>query len=333
MQKPNRHRSLFWPILLIGVGIVWLLVNFNVIAAVNFNSLLRLWPLILIVIGLDLLFGRHKPWSGALIGILTVGVVVVFLVFGPALGWTTANTGNAKVETFTTPLDKTTHANFVFYLSSQHVDLHALTNSTDLIHAEIGHTGIIDYTVSGTDTKTVQLSQRSDGSGWISFDFSMLNLKWDLGITSEIPVNLTMDGGSGSVNADLTGVKLQSLQASMGSGSSEFTLPASNSPYQAHIKSGSGSVNITLPSRTNLTLETDSGSGSLNINLPANAAVRIEVSDTGSGSLNIPSDLIHAGGSFAAQGTGTWQTSNYDTAAYKILIKVANRGSGSVNIH
>lgn len=333
MHNPNGHRSFFWPIILIGVGIVWLLVNLNIIAAVNLNTLLRLWPIILIVIGLDLLFGHKNEWMGALIGILTVGAVVGFLVYGPSLGWTAADTGNAKVETFSTPLEKTTSASFVFDLSSEPVDIHSLTNKTDLIYAEIGHAGIIDYTVSGANDKTVHIAQRSNGTNWLSFDLSMINLNWDLGITPEIPVSLTMDGGSGSVKTDLTGLKLKSLEATMGSGSSDFTLPETTSAYQARIESGSGSVNITLPGRTNLTLVLDSGSGSLNINLPANAAVRVEVSDTGSGSLNIPSDLIHSGGSFTTQGTGAWQTSSYDTAAFKILIKITNRGSGSVNIH
>ncbi len=333
MHNPNRHRSFFWPIILIGVGIVWLLVNLNIIAAVNLNTLLRLWPLILIVIGLDLLFGHNNEWMGALIGVLTVGAVVGFLVYGPTLGWTSTSTGNAKVETFSTPLEKTTSANFVFDLSSEPVDIHALSNKTDLIYAEIGHTGFIDYAVSGTDSKTVHISQRSDGTNWFSFDLSMINLKWDLGITPEIPVNLSMDGGSGSVRTDLTGLKLQSLEATMGSGSSDFTLPETTSSYQARIESGSGSVNITLPARTNLTLELDSGSGSLNIHLPVNAKVRVEVSDSGSGSLNIPNDLKSVSGALVASGTGTWQSDGYDTAASKILIKITNRGSGSVNIN
>lgn len=332
MRNPNRNRSFFWPIILIGAGLVWLLVNLNIIAPVSPNALLRLWPIILVVIGLDLLFGRNNQWMGALIGILAVGAVVGFLVAGPSQGWTTANTPNARVETFTTPLEKTSNANFEFDLASQHVDIHALNNTTDLINAEIGHTGIIDYSVSGTDTKNVRISQRSDGSGWFSFDFSMMDLKWDLGITPEIPVNVTMDGGSGSVTADFTGIKLQSLKAVMGSGSSDFTLPASTTSYQSRIESGSGSVNVTLPARTNLTLELDSGSGSLNIDLPAGAKVRVEVSDSGSGSLNIPNNLKNVNGTLVESGTGTWQSDGYDAAAYKILIKIINRSSGSVNI-
>ena len=57
----NNKRSLFWPILLIGVGIISLLVTFNVLPSISLRALIRLWPLILIIIGLQLIFGRRSP--------------------------------------------------------------------------------------------------------------------------------------------------------------------------------------------------------------------------------------------------------------------------------
>ena len=326
----HQHRSLFWPIILVGVGIVWLLVNLNVIAPVEFSSLLRLWPLLLVVIGLDLLLGRQNSWSGALLGVITIGALVVFLVLGPGLGWTTANVGNARVESFSTPLENTTQANFVFDLSSEHVNVYALNAPGELIVADIGHTGTIDYTVSGNGTRTVHLSQRSNGSGFV-FNLSSMNLKWNLGVTPEIPVNLTLNGGSGSVSADLTGLKLQSLQAAMGSGSADFTLPASPSPYQVQLKSGSGAVNFTLPSQTNLTISADNGSGSMSFNLPSNAEARVEMNGNSSSSLTLPPDFQSVTGS-AGNSTEAWQTSGYNTAAARILIRINAVGSGNITI-
>ncbi len=46
----------------IGVGVVWLLGNLGVLTTSSLVVLVRLWPLLLILIGLDLLFGR---WSSA----------------------------------------------------------------------------------------------------------------------------------------------------------------------------------------------------------------------------------------------------------------------------
>ena len=45
--EPQRgYRSMFWPILLIGVGVVVLLANMGVIGATNWWDMWRLWPIL-----------------------------------------------------------------------------------------------------------------------------------------------------------------------------------------------------------------------------------------------------------------------------------------------
>ena len=61
MNEKRRYRSLFWPMVLIGVGVVWLLGNIGVIRPASLGVLVSFWPLILIFIGLDILFGRRSP--------------------------------------------------------------------------------------------------------------------------------------------------------------------------------------------------------------------------------------------------------------------------------
>jgi hypothetical protein len=86
-EKRNfQYRSLFWPILLIGVGAFWLLANLDILPDVNFGFLLRLWPIALIAIGLDILFARRSPLLGALIGLAAVAAVIALVFFAPDLG-------------------------------------------------------------------------------------------------------------------------------------------------------------------------------------------------------------------------------------------------------
>jgi hypothetical protein len=84
-ESRPRYRSIFWPLVLIAVGALWLLSNFNVISGSNLFALLRLWPLLLIAIGLDILFGR-RPLISALLAVATVGALVVAVIFAPQLG-------------------------------------------------------------------------------------------------------------------------------------------------------------------------------------------------------------------------------------------------------
>jgi hypothetical protein len=91
-------------------------------------------------------------------------------------------------------------------------------------------------------------------------------------------------------------------------------------------------VKIDLPAETDVVLSIDSGSGSVNINLPPASGFRIEIMDSGSGSMNIPARMEQVSGTSTSE-TGTWQTSGFDKAVNKIVIKIVNRGSGSISIH
>jgi hypothetical protein len=84
-ESRPRYRSIFWPLVLIAVGTLWLLSNFNVISGSNLFALVRLWPLLLIAIGLDILFGR-RPLISGLIAVVTVGAMVAAVIFAPQLG-------------------------------------------------------------------------------------------------------------------------------------------------------------------------------------------------------------------------------------------------------
>lgn len=130
---------------------------------------------------------------------------------------------------------------------------------------------------------------------------------------------------------DLTGLQLTSLQTDLGSGASTITLPQSKESYSVDIESGSGSVTVRVPDQASLSLSLDTGSGATSVHLPTNAAVRIEVNDDGSGSFDLPNDLVKAKDS-SDYDIGAWQTANYDSAQYKILIQILGQGSGSVSI-
>ena len=117
-KKDFRYRSLFWPILLIGVGAFWLLANLDILPDVNFRFLLRLWPVALIAFGLDVLFARKSPLLGALIGVGAVALVIALVFFAPDLGIETS--GELKTLEFSEPLGGADEARVVLDLESRH---------------------------------------------------------------------------------------------------------------------------------------------------------------------------------------------------------------------
>lgn len=323
----HHHRSFFWPTVLIGVGLIWLLVNLGVIAPFNVGTIVQLWPLLLIVLGLDILLGHRYAWIGSLMGLTLVAGVVAFLILAPRTGVVSDN--NMTTETFSEPVGSATSVNYNFETASEPVDIYALNDSKNLIDANLTHYGTIGFVVNGTTSKSIHLYENNNSSSWLNWNWSLDQLKWNIGLNPDVPASILLDGGSGSINADLSGLQLDSLTANLGSGSSSFTLPKSDKPLTASLDSGSGSVNVSLPENTSLTLRLQSGSGSVNISLPQETAVQVEVRNSGSGSLHLSSSLKQISGDGE---TGIWETEGYENAQVKILIQILDQGSGSISI-
>ena len=65
---------------------IWLLSEAKIFSSANLAVLFRLWPIVLIAFGLELLVGRGSRSISLLIGVGTVVLLLVLMVVGPALG-------------------------------------------------------------------------------------------------------------------------------------------------------------------------------------------------------------------------------------------------------
>ena len=244
MSVNQKRVSLFLPVILIGAGVILLLRNLGFLPAFNWSVLLRLWPLALVVLGLDLLFGYRAPWAGGLIGLLTVAAVAVFLFFSPVME--NNPPAGIKTEVVSKPLENTAHVQYYLDTSYPPVTISALPDSTDLVKATIVHRGQVHFDVKGDTDKTVTLSTSTEPGPWFSYDLGLGGQKWDIGLNPSVPTTLNLDGGSGALDLQLEGITLEALRADFGSGASKITLPDSPQPYQVDIESGSGSVELAL---------------------------------------------------------------------------------------
>lgn len=325
-NRPSHYRSFFWPIVLIGVGLIWLLANMGWIGTPNLAVLARLWPLLLIAAGLDLLIARRAPLVGALIGLLTLAAVIALLLAGPSLGL--APETNVRTDRYNAPTAGTSAAQVRLDLWSDPATVGAVSDPNNLIEIEATHTGEIDFRSSGEAEKTIQVSHRSgDSTFWFGIG---QDLHTDIRLSPQVPLNLFINVGSGSARLNLTELQLTALEVDGGSGSSDLNLPAGGEGYDARVQSSSGSMDIAIPDGAQVTLRLDTGSGSVTLEIPEDAAVRVEVRDDGSGSLNVTSALEQIERSGDDQ--GVWETPNFAGSARPIVVILDGVGSGSVSI-
>jgi hypothetical protein len=87
IRKPGAEQSdLFWPVLMIGLGLAAAISRLGGMSGFTFGSLFNLWPLLLIAVGIGLIFRNRSPWVGLVLGTLIVVGIFVVVFAGARLG-------------------------------------------------------------------------------------------------------------------------------------------------------------------------------------------------------------------------------------------------------
>jgi hypothetical protein len=89
-----KERSLFWPLVMIATGLVWVMINMGRIPVENLWALTHAWPFLLMAIGLGLILRSYWRLGGRLASLLIVVAAVLAIMFAPQLGWTTPQEWN-----------------------------------------------------------------------------------------------------------------------------------------------------------------------------------------------------------------------------------------------
>ena len=86
----EKRTSLFFPLALIATGVLWLLVQMNMIPAANLWALTHIWPFLLITLGVGMILRSFWEGAGLVVSALVVVGAVLAVVFAPQLGWADA---------------------------------------------------------------------------------------------------------------------------------------------------------------------------------------------------------------------------------------------------
>ncbi len=331
-SRPRGYRSLFWPVILIGVGVIWLLGNLGIVPPNSLWLLANLWPLLLIGIGADLIFARRIPLAGAAIAVVVVAVAIAALFLGPSLNLPQAKP--PQLATYSVPLEGNSNATVNLSFTSWSTTVNPLPASSDkLFDAQVYDQGNVRFSSTGSaGNANISLGTSGFGGIWIGPNMFSGDYRWTIGLSTKVPTDLTINASSGSSNVDLTGLQLTHLAYDGSSGSNNITLPSNAKTYDMSYHGSSGSGDINVPTDANLTMTVEGSSGSISIHLRGNPAVRVEVNDNGSGSVNVNGSLKRLSGS-SNQDQGVWESAGYANADQKILIIVNRVSSGSISIN
>jgi hypothetical protein len=297
-ERPPWRGGLVGPVILIALGIVFLLNNLGYLDWDIWDALLRLWPVLLIAIGLDLLIGRRSALGSALLVLLVVGGV------GAAIWWMglwLPSSAAIATETISQPLNGARSATIDIDMGAGQLQVGALSESDNLVEGTVvpgGGQVLRDFSLD-SDRATFKL--RSQGS-W-GFPFGQrrsARMEWNVMFNRDIPLRLSIDTGAGQAKLDLARLQLSALDINLGVGQTHLTLPE-RGQLQAHINGGVGETTVIVP---------------------AGMAARIEAT-AGLGQLQVLGNFERAG--------KLWISPGYDNASNRVEL-VVNGGIGQVTI-
>ena len=323
------YRSFFWPVILLGTGVIWLLSNLNIIPSENLWILLRLWPVLIIVAGLDVLFARRFPVIGALFALLVIGGVVYVLLFGA--DFDIEGKPDLQMQSFVVDGGNTTLANIDLNLSIHETFIHPLTDPTNLIDAQVNHFGEVDFSVTGEEHKWIRLTHRGVLSifPWFLPEVRDADLSWSISLSPEVPLNLSVDAGTGRSVIDLSGLHITRFELDGGTGASQVILGHSDTGYETYLDAGTGSLDIIFPEQSNQKVYLQGSTGRIKLQIPENSAVQIEVLRGGTGDLVLPAWISRVSGR-DGRGEGVYQSAGFNNADRQIIVVVENIRTGNI---
>jgi hypothetical protein len=296
---PRRRPSIVGPLILIVVGSVFLLENAGVLPRNTWQSLWRLWPVVLVLVGLELLVGQRVPWV-TLLGL----ALVVFALGFAATAYTGFRFGDEPSEvagrTVDVELGEAKQAAVTVRFGAGELDIGPLAGAPPGRLASMTYEGPEDERLQPTYTVQGELGRleyrldgwKSDQSFGPFFGGNFHSTNMQVSLNPAVPItSLTVQGGAADTEIDLRDLIVNNIDLQIGAATTDVRLPQSG-VTNLHISGGAATITL---------------------DVPENVAARI----THRGGL---STLEVNENRFPATGSNRYQSPNYDQATNKVDI-------------
>ena len=276
MRKYSRLGDLAGPVLLIGFGTLVLLINLGRIPVSLWSALSQLWPLALILIGLDLLIPRRSVLASILVAALMLGVV--FVGAGLALPALSNPPMAVDGEAVDVPSTGAAEADISLVSGAGSMWVEGLSGGDALLSGTVSVPGggRVEHRAD-TEGGTTTVLVKTTGVVIIPIQFGNGEV-WEIAIASEPELRLSTQMCAGEMHVDARGLNLEALDASTGAGEVEVMVPE-------------GRSSVTLSAAV----------GELTIRVPEGASVRLEASSL-AGDVHLPTGYEKVGGAYLSPG-------------------------------
>lgn len=260
-MQERRRISLVGPAILIGLGLLFLANNFGLLHGNVWAVAWRFWPLLLVLLGLEILVGRQSGLVSAIIAV--VGILLLVGLVTATLYWGWGDyTSFGVTERVVQELEGAESVTVTLDFPVGDLRVRALDDSPELMKARFSGLPVEHrYTVEA-DRGDLWVRSKEDGFTWRPG--SVVENEWDITLSSRVPLVLDVDAGLGQATLDLSGLRVTEFSLDAGVGSVRVILPATGR-VEADVKAGVGEVELEVPQDVSARIDADVGLGGLNV--------------------------------------------------------------------
>jgi hypothetical protein len=259
-----RSRGLLFPLALIGIGILVLLANLGVLSSVVLERLADLWPLLLVIIGIQLILNHTLPRQRATaLGLIIAALIVIGAVAYAALAPTSA-VGTQHAES-SEPVGGLSSGTLQLNYGAASVQINSVDIGDKLYQAKIDYPG-------GENPPTITVNQQSgtvdisDNGGFNGFHlFGSHSRKLVVSLSSHIPWAVSISGGASNLKVDLHSVQVNKLTVSGGASAVDAQLGQPKGTVPVHISGGASNLSVRIPSGSAWKVSVSGGLSSLTV--------------------------------------------------------------------
>ena len=229
---------------LTGLGVIFLLGNLGYMTFTASDLILRLWPVLLVAVGLDILVGRNRPWSAA------VGVLVGLLVTA-GIVWVILNmplTANYKVQEVSLSLNDAGNARGTISMPVGKLNLGAGAEGSTLLNGalQLSSGETLNQGVSNSGNTATFYLESQGIAMFVPFGSNSGNNGWGVQLNPAPSYTLAIKLAVGESNLDLTQLKMDGLTIQNAIGKTVVKLPEAGT-FSATIQNAIGETIIRLP--------------------------------------------------------------------------------------
>lgn len=249
-----RRDGWVWALVLLGLGTILLLGNLNYMPTRALPLLVKIWPILLVAIGLDIAFGgRSSAWY-ALLRVF-IGIILVGMILWMAISSTT--TAGLQQQNYQQDLDGAESSRVEFSVITGRLRVHPGTDATQLLSGSAALPNGVVFEPAYAEPKNGKsaLSYKASQNG-IVLDATSINYEFEL--NPAIPIRLDTELVVGEMDLDLAGTAVNELKTEMALGRQQVHLPCDRLATVT-LEAAVADLEVYIPQGCDVTINLENG--------------------------------------------------------------------------